>query len=90
MFPIGDFSLLARVSRRLLTHCEMLGLLCPAGLDELSGNRYYSASQLPRLNRIVVLRELGFSTRDIGRLVDHITLAELRGMLLLRRCEISR
>jgi DNA-binding transcriptional MerR regulator len=90
MFSIGDFSMLARVSRRVLSNYEILGLLRPELFDELSGEHCYSAAQLPRLNRIVVLKELGFAVEDIVRLVDHVPAAELRGMVLLRRFEAGR
>jgi DNA-binding transcriptional MerR regulator len=61
MFKIGDFSRIARVSCRLLRYYDELGLLRPTLVDRDSGYRYYSASQLQQLNRILVLKELGLS-----------------------------
>jgi DNA-binding transcriptional MerR regulator len=91
MFTIGDFSRLARVSCRLLRYYDEIGLLRPATVDNATGYRYYSAGQLPRLNRILVLKELGFSLEDIGRFTDDaVAAAELRGMLLMRRSDIER
>jgi DNA-binding transcriptional MerR regulator len=57
---IGGFSRLARVSVKALRLYDRLGLLKPARSDELSGYRYYSSEQLPRLNAILVLKDLGF------------------------------
>jgi DNA-binding transcriptional MerR regulator len=86
VFRIGDFSRIARVSCRLLRYYDELGLLKPAHLERDSGYRYYSASQLPRLNRILVLKELGLSLEDIARVLDsNLSAAELRGMLMMRR-----
>jgi DNA-binding transcriptional MerR regulator len=91
VFKIGDFSRIARVSCRLLRYYDELGLLKPAQLERDSGYRYYSASQLPRLNRILVLKELGLSLEDIARVLDsNLSAAELRGMLIVRRNDAQR
>ena len=91
MFTIGDFSRVARVSCRLLRYYDELGLLRPATVHSATGYRYYSASQLPKLNRILVLKELGFSLEEIARLTDqNVPAAELRGMLMVRRADSAR
>jgi DNA-binding transcriptional MerR regulator len=91
VFKIGDFSRIARVSCRLLRYYDELGLLKPAQLERDSGSRYYSASQLPRLNRILVLKELGLSLEEIARVLDStLSAAELRGMLTMRRNDAQR
>ncbi|MCD6040668.1 MAG: hypothetical protein K0R40_271 [Burkholderiales bacterium] len=91
MFRIGDFSRVARVSCRLLRYYDEIGLFKPARIAPHTGYRYYSASQLPRLNRILVLRELGLSLEQIARaLSEDLPAPELRGMLLMRRAEIER
>ena len=60
MFRIGEFSRFSRVSVKMLRHYDELGLLTPAHVDPQSNYRYYSADQLPRLHRIVALKDLGF------------------------------
>lgn len=91
MFRIGEFSRLGRVSMRLLRYYEELGLLSPAHTDKANGYRYYTASQLPQLNRILVLRDLGLSLEQIARSLDNgISAEELRGMLLMRRTQIEQ
>jgi MerR HTH family regulatory protein len=62
MFRIGEFSQVARVSGRLLRYYDSIGLLHPVRIDPQTGYRYYSASQLPRLNRILALKELGLAS----------------------------
>jgi DNA-binding transcriptional MerR regulator len=91
VFKIGDFSRIARVSARLLRYYDEIGLLKPAQLERDSGYRYYSAAQLPRLNRILVLKELGLSLEEIARVLDsNLSAAELRGMLTVRRSDAQR
>jgi DNA-binding transcriptional MerR regulator len=90
MFKIGEFSRLSRVSVRMLRHYDQLGLLTPSQTDKFTGYRYYTASQLPRLNRILALRDLGFSLEQIaGMLEDDISSEQLLGMLKLKRAEVE-
>jgi DNA-binding transcriptional MerR regulator len=91
MFRIGEFSQIARVSGRLLRYYDSIGLLRPVRIDPDSGYRYYSASQLPRLNRILALKELGLSLDQIAKMVDDkVEVGEIRGMLMLRKAELER
>jgi DNA-binding transcriptional MerR regulator len=70
MFRIGEFARFTRVSVKMLRHYDEIGLLPAARVDRATGYRYYRAAQLPRLNRILLLRDLGFGLDDIARLVD--------------------
>ena len=90
MFKIGDFCQLGRVTVRTLRHYDELGLLRPAKIDEESSYRFYSVEQLPKLNRIVALKDLGFSLTEIQRLVkEDVSADELREMLEQKRLEVS-
>jgi DNA-binding transcriptional MerR regulator len=91
MFRIGEFSQLARVSRRLLQFYDQQGLLIPAWTDPATGYRYYSAQQLASLNRILALKELGFSLDDIAQMLrSDIADTEIQDMLLAKRAEVER
>ncbi|HET7525243.1 MAG TPA: MerR family transcriptional regulator, partial [Burkholderiaceae bacterium] len=91
MFRIGDFSRIARVSARLLRFYDELGLFRPAHADRQTGYRSYTIAQLADLNRITVLKELGFSLEQIGRMLKTPPDAvELRNLLLLRRNDVER
>ena len=82
MFSIGEFSKLGRVTIDTLRHYDALGLLKPAKVDPFTGYRYYSAKQLMSLNRILALKESGFSLEEIARILqDRPTSDQLRGML---------
>jgi DNA-binding transcriptional MerR regulator len=89
MFSIGEFARHGCISVRMLRHYDAIGLLRPAFVDPVSGYRFYQASQLAELNRIIALKDLGFTLEQVQAiLLDQVTVAELRGMLRLRRAEI--
>jgi DNA-binding transcriptional MerR regulator len=90
MFKIGDFSRFTGVSVKTLRHYDESGLLRPRLVDPFTNYRYYSAEQLPRLYRILALRDLGFGLNQIASLLDNaLSLEEMHGMLKLRRAEIE-
>lgn len=70
MFKIGDFSRLTLVTVKALRHYDRLGLLKPAEVDPATGYRFYTSAQLPQLNRILALKELGFSLDQIKHLLE--------------------
>lgn len=91
MFSIGEFSRIARVTPRQLRHYEELGLFKPERIDPETGYRFYSALQLPRLNRILALKELGLTLPQILRLLDeHISAEEIHGMLTMRKAQLEQ
>lgn len=91
MFRIGDFSRIAHVSARLLRFYDEIGLFVPAHADVQTGYRYYAVAQLGELNRILVLKELGFNLDQVREIVSKkVDPAELRNMLLLRRNDVER
>lgn len=91
MFKIGDFSKVAQVSGRLLRYYDEIGLFTPAHTDSSTGYRYYTAEQLPELNRILALKNLGMSLDQIKRMIqDQVSTEEIRGMLLLKKSQIEQ
>lgn len=91
MYRIGEFSRICRVPVSALRYYSDRGLLPPVEVDPTSGYRYYEAAQLPLLNRILALKDLGLSLEEIGPILnDELSAAELRGMLRLKRAEMSR
>jgi DNA-binding transcriptional MerR regulator len=90
MFTIGEFAVLGRVSVRMLRHYDAIGLLRPAFVDPHTGYRYYRAAQLGRLDRVVALKDLGLTLEQVRTVLDdRLDVAELRGMLLLRRSQLA-
>ena len=91
MFRIGEFSKIAQVSGRQLRNYDRLGLLTPEYTDPDTGYRYYTVQQLPRLNKILALKELGLSLAQIDRLLNEdISAEEIRGMLTLKKSQVEQ
>lgn len=85
MFKIGEFSKLSNTTVRTLDHYAALGLLMPETIDSQTNYRYYSASQLSRLNQIKLLQQTGLplktikeiiTTNDLDFLEQHYNLQE--------------
>lgn len=64
LYKIGDISKLYNISNDILRYYEKIGLLIPDVRGE-NGYRYYSESQLWKLNNIRSLRNLGVSLNEI-------------------------
>lgn len=91
MLRIGDFSQLGQVSVRTLRLYDELDLLKPARIDRFTGYRYYSIDQLPRLNRILMLKDLGFSLDQIGCLLKgNLSADQMREMLMAKQAEVEQ
>jgi DNA-binding transcriptional MerR regulator len=91
MIKIGNFARLSQVSVVTLRYYDEMDLLKPVRVDTFTGYRFYSADQLPRLNRILALKDLGFSLEQIKLiLADGLTSEQLRGMLTMQRNEVEK
>jgi DNA-binding transcriptional MerR regulator len=91
MIKIGDFAKLSQVTVRTLRYYEEVGLLKPVQVDRYTGYRYYQMAQLPRLNRILALKDLGFALDQIAHLLTtDLPPAQLRGMLRLKQAELQQ
>jgi len=91
MLRIGDFAQVGQVSVATLRHYDQNGLLKPSALDPDTGYRYYALDQLPRLNRILALKDLGFPLGEIAQLLDtDLSPERLRGMFTAKQAHIQR
>lgn len=90
MYSIGMFSQICRVTPKTLRHYDEIGLLRPARIDRFTGYRYYTTGQLPRMNQIQSLRQMGFSLTEIIALLDGGAEPEtIRALLELKRGELA-
>lgn len=90
MLKISEFSKLTFVSVKTLRYYDEIGLLKPARIDPFTNYRYYSADQIPRLQRIMMLKSIGLSLSEIAQVLNtNPTLEELRGILLLKMSEVK-
>jgi len=71
MFRIGEFSKLTQVSIRMLRYYNETGLLKPAETDKFTNYRLYATDQIPVLNKIIFLRDLGFNVSEIAVALNH-------------------
>lgn len=91
MFRIGEFSRIAQTAVSQLRYYDEIGLFQPEHIDKFTGYRYYRATQLPDLNRILAMKDLGLSLEQIKRLVvNHVSAEEIRGMLSLKKAQVEQ
>jgi len=82
VFKIGDFSKLCQVPVRTLRYYDEIGLLHPAKVDSLTGYRSYNLDQLPRLNMLLALRDLGSTLGQEAELIEErVSVEQVRGLL---------
>jgi effector-binding domain-containing protein len=71
MFKIGDFSRLSRITVKALRYYDEIGLLKPVKVDQFTGYRYYSANQLPKLNFVLALKDMGLTLEEIATMINN-------------------
>lgn len=77
MYRIGLFSKINKVTIKTLRYYDEAGLLKPAFVDQENGYRYYTSEQLPKLHRIIALRQIGFSIDEISAIIGGHNIAEI-------------
>ena len=91
MLKIGEFSRLSQVTVKTLHHYDEIGLLKPTSIDKFTGYRFYTVEQLPRIHRIMALKELGLSLEQIALMLsEELSTEEIRGMLRLQQAQIQQ
>jgi MerR family transcriptional regulator, thiopeptide resistance regulator len=68
-WSITEVARTSGVTARTLRHYDSVGLLVPA-YTSASGRRFYEREQLLRLQRILLLRELGMGLEEIARTLE--------------------
>ena len=69
MYKIGDFSKMSKTTVKALRYYEKEGLLKPAFIDRDTSYRYYESSQLVDISKIISLRQIGLSIKDIKKVL---------------------
>jgi DNA-binding transcriptional MerR regulator len=85
---ISDLAKLTKTSPRMLRHYDEIGLFKPARTYP-NGYREYSVAQLPELNRILALKDLGFTLEQILALLQALSPERLREMLVAQESELE-
>lgn len=77
MYKIGDFSSMSKTTIKTLRYYEKEGLLKPVYVDLNTGYRYYEASQLVEISKIISLRQIGLSIKDIKSILNGHDMTEI-------------
>ena len=86
MYKIGDFSNMSKTTIKALRYYEKEGLLKPVYIDQNTGYRYYETSQLVEISKIISLRQIGLSIKDIKNIIDGY---DMENILNKRKKEIE-
>ena len=70
MYKIGEFSKLSKTTIKTLRYYDKENLLMPDFIDQNTGYRYYETKQLIELSKIMSLRQVGLSIKDIKIVLD--------------------
>lgn len=90
MFRIGEFANFVKVPVKTLRYYDEISIFKPLKVDDGTGYRYYSAGQLPLLNKILSLKDIGFSLNQISYIIgNNLSNKELIDMLDLRDMEVE-
>ncbi|WP_102050916.1 MerR family transcriptional regulator [Pygmaiobacter massiliensis] len=85
LYAIGEFAKLAQVSTDTLRFYDKINLLKPEETDKFSAYRYYSHSQLIKLDIIKVCRSLGLSIDTIAALFEDQAAAAFEQNLVVQQ-----
>lgn len=89
-YTVGQVEDMTGVTRAMLLDYDKKKLLCPARTGEEANNRrLYSAQDIERLKRIVVLRAYDFGLKDIKRFLDDPD-SDFIQLLEDKICELKR
>jgi effector-binding domain-containing protein len=89
MLKIGDFSKFSQVSIKTLRFYDEIGILKPAKVDQFTGYRYYSADQLPQLNKIIGLKDLGLTLEEVSLILsNNLSIEKIMDLLKIKHKEM--
>ena len=98
MLKIGEFSILTKTTVKTLRYYEKEGILKPSYIDKETGYRYYKKEKLCELSKILELRSLGITVKNIKIILDggDVTLflneraSELKKTIESENCQLQR
>ena len=90
MFKIGEFSRITQVSVRMLRYYDENQILKPKKVDITTGYRFYTSDQILQVNRIIFLKNLGFSIAKIKKCLEDWESDKIQSDLRSQAREIER
>ncbi|MDE2860134.1 MAG: MerR family transcriptional regulator [Chloroflexota bacterium] len=88
-YTVKQVARLSGVTVRTLHHYDAVGLLRPAAISS-AGYRLYSDADLERLQQVLFFRELGFSLRDIARVLSSPDFDRKEALAMHRRLLVEK
>ena len=93
LYTAGEMARLAGVSLRTIRFYDRKGILKPVACSE-AGYRYYDRDSVVRLQRILMLKYLGFSLRQIAEMAEEgagveVQLAQQKALLKMHRQKLE-
>ena len=89
MYKIGELSRLCHIPVKTLRYYDNEGVLVPDEIDRFTGYRYYSAARIADCNRIISLKELGFSLEEIKKHLHAGTDEDILALVDAKSAEIK-
>lgn len=65
MIKIGEFAKLFNVTIKTLRLYDEKGILKPSYIDNYTGYRYYDEENIKTMTKVLILKELGLSLKEI-------------------------
>jgi len=91
MLKIGEFSKATGLTVKALRHYERLGLVSPYWIDKYTSYRYYEESQVDQVRRVLDLKAMGFSLKQVRSLLkDNLSTDQQRQVFKGKRQELLR
>ena len=85
-YTIGDLAKQLNITTRTIRYYDQKCLVKPSRVSE-SGYRLYSNEQIKQLKLIIFLKELGFSLKDIQKILEDPNSEKTIGLLLKDQME---
>lgn len=82
LYTIGEVCRICNVNASMLRYYDDIGLVKPCKVDEETGYRYYSGDTLLELPVIYYLKVLGFSLKEIKKVLERESLDYLESLFL--------
>ncbi len=88
-FTSGELAKLCGISKQTLIFYDRQGIFKPKNVNLQNGYRYYTADQLETLDSILILKEIGFSLRQIREIIAERELESVIELLKKQRISIE-
>jgi DNA-binding transcriptional MerR regulator len=89
VYKIGELSKLCKIPVKTLRYYDCEGLIIPDVTDKFTGYRYYSAEKLSDCNKILALKELGFSLEEIKKQMHAKAPTDILTLIKAKEAELN-